>query len=180
MEILVGFVVLIGAVALLNLLLTMAVVRRLRQLAEQPAARGSAGPELEEVPAGSPVPSFRSRTLPGEPVTSESLLGRETVFAFFDTGCSVCKSAIPKLLAHAAEKRLTPGQVVVVVGDQGGESGEYTGRLDGAATVILEPRLGPVAQAFGIQGVPAFVRADARGTVVTSGNTVDALAPARV
>ncbi|MDT0302461.1 TlpA family protein disulfide reductase [Streptomonospora wellingtoniae] len=177
MEILVGFVVLIGAVTLINLLLTLAVVRRLRRLDERPAAQAAAPPQLDELPAGSPVPRFRSRTLAGEAITSDDLLGQETVFAFFDTGCSVCKTVIPKLAAHADANGLKPGQVVVVIGDQGAESGEYTRELDGVATVIVEPRMGPVAQEFGIQGVPAFVRADAEGVVMRSGTTVAALVP---
>ncbi|GAA1768975.1 MULTISPECIES: TlpA family protein disulfide reductase [Streptomonospora] len=177
MEILVGFVVLIGAVALVNLLLTLAVVRRLRLMSEQPTTRSAAPPELDELPAGRPVPPFRGRTLTGEPIAADDLLGHETVFAFFDTGCSVCKTTIPKLVGHADANGLKPGQVVVVIGDGGGEPDEYARELDGAATVIVEPRLGPVAQEFGIQGVPAFVRADAEGVVMRSGTSVAALAP---
>jgi hypothetical protein len=167
MPFLVAAIVLIGAIAALNLLLTVAMIRRLRETAVRPVAPP---PDLPELPAGSRVPAFHAEAVSGETVTNESLTGSAAIFAFLDTGCSSCKSSLPKLVAYADANGLKPGQVIAVVGDAEGDTAAYLSLLDGVATVIVEETLGPVARAFSIDGFPAFVLSDADGVVTRSGD----------
>ncbi|MFG2129552.1 peroxiredoxin family protein [Streptomyces sp. NPDC048751] len=165
MGFLVAAVVLLGALTVLNLFLTMAVMRRLKQKDSGPAPDGS---DIPDLPIGSRIPDFRAESTSGTVVATGDLLGSESVFAFFDTGCAVCKTTIPKLIDHADAHGLKADQVIAVVG--GRESAAaYVDGLEGAATVILEDSLGPVASAFSIPGFPAFVVVDGDGRVVRAG-----------
>jgi hypothetical protein len=175
MPFLIAAVVLIGAVTALNLLLTLAVIRRLRQPGTG-AARSFIDPDLPELPAGSPVPPFRAETVSGRTITAQSLSGSEAVYAFFDSGCSSCRPTIPRLIAYAERRGLTPHQVVAVVGGDPADAGDYLSALDGRASVVVEDTLGPVAEAFAIHSFPAFVIADPGGIVRRSGDSASTLA----
>ena len=49
------------------------------------------------VAAGEQVPQFEVVLSDGTPVSSQSLLGRWYVIAFFDTSCSDCRRELPRL-----------------------------------------------------------------------------------
>ncbi|MDX3312768.1 TlpA family protein disulfide reductase [Streptomyces sp. NPDC054884] len=175
MRFLVAVVVLIGALTVLNLFLTMAIIRRIKQTNVAPRREGSEIPELE---VGTRIPDFRAESTSGAVVTNADFFGTEAVLAFYDTGCAVCKTTIPKLIDHAQVNGLKADQVIAVVGGRGNSAADYVDGLDGAATVVLEDSLGPVASAFSIPGFPAFVVVDADGRVVRAGtqSTLDARA----
>ncbi len=180
MHILTGAVALVGLVALLNLLLTLALIRRIRQMGASAGPSVPVDGDLEEFTAGTPIPTFESTSLEGERVASDDHIGQETVYAFFDTACSVCKTRLTPLVEHAQARGMRPEQVVVVIGHSQGDSSEYTVPLEGHATVIVEEPLGEVAQAFSVEGFPTFVHADSRGRIVRSGVDVNILPlPAR-
>lgn len=168
MGFLAAVVALIGALTVLNLLLIMAVMRRLKQQNTVSTVNGNES-DIPELPIGSRIPEFRAESTSGAIVTTGDLIGSESVFAFFDTGCSVCKSTIPKLIDHADTHGLKADQVIAVVGGSENSAGEYLEKLDGAATVIVEDSVGPVASAFSIAGFPAFVIVDGDGRVVRAG-----------
>lgn len=179
MPYLVAAVVLFSAIATLNLLLTLAVIRKLRQ--SPPAGPKLApDPDLPELPAGSPVPAFHAEAVSGRAVSDKSQNGSEAVYAFFDSGCSSCRPTIPRLIDYAKRHGLAPDQVVAVVGGEPADADEYVSALDGRATVILEETLGPVAAAFSIHSFPAFVIADPGGVVRRSGDSTSTLAAAAV
>ncbi|WP_208034781.1 redoxin family protein [Streptomyces cyanogenus] len=150
--------------AVFNLFLTMAVIRRLKQNAPDLAE-----PDLPELPPGSRLPDFHGESISGTPVTAHTVAGTDSIFAFYDTGCSACKTTIPQLIGYAQGKGLKPDQVIAVVGGDRAAADVYAAELDGVATVIVEDTLGPVASAFSISGIPAFVQVDSGGTVVRSG-----------
>ncbi|MFF5205874.1 TlpA family protein disulfide reductase [Streptosporangium sp. NPDC000396] len=169
MSLLVAAVVLIGGISIVNLLLTLAVIRRLRDPAATGAGR-AAPPDLPELPAGSPVPAFQGQTVSGQTVSAQTTAGSAAVFAFFDTGCSSCKPAVPKLVNFAKKHALPAGQVIAVVGDNDGNAAEYIDALGDTATVIVEETMGNMARAFSLDSFPAFVIADADGVIVRSGH----------
>ena len=141
-------------------------MRRLKQKGSGPVTDGS---DIPELPIGSRIPDFRAESTSGAVVATEDLLGSEAVFAFFDTGCAVCKTTIPKLIDHADAHGLKADQVIAVVGGRENSAADYVNGLEGAATLILEDSLGPVAAAFSIPGFPAFVVVDGDGRVVRAG-----------
>lgn len=145
-------VVLVGAIAVVDLVLTVGVVRRLREhTAELTALRGpAAGADL---PAGSPVGDFTATSVTGRPVTRGTLTGSALV-GFFSQGCPACAEQLPDFVAHAAGGAVPA--LAVVAGDPAGVT-ETVQALRPVATVVVEPADGPVQRAFAVAGFPTFV-----------------------
>ncbi|WP_067171259.1 TlpA disulfide reductase family protein [Microtetraspora niveoalba] len=154
----VAALVLLGALCLVNLLLTVAVIRRLKEHTELLSER--ARPEMFSKSAGDPVGEFTAVTTAGETLSS-SELPPLVVAAFFAPGCQPCEEQIPQLTAYAARYPADGPRFWAVVFDTGADPEavrEKVAALDGNVNVILEPPGGPVARAFGVNTVvPAFV-----------------------
>ena len=201
MPVLVAAVVVLGLVSLVNLLLTLGVVRRLRehtsQLANIPGPTGATGPAI-----GSTVAAFATRTLDGEPITRDGLAD-QTLVAFFSPGCAPCEELRPAFVRHAAtlpggrERVLAvltapdgpgpdraPGQI------QGQVQGQVQGHAEGQAQVHAEavaelaavarvvveaPGAELVGAAFGVRRYPTLCVVGADGRVVASGPSLTAL-----
>jgi cytochrome oxidase Cu insertion factor (SCO1/SenC/PrrC family) len=165
--------VLVGAIAVLNLLLTMAVIRRLRK------NEAAMPPMMESGPAkGSATPEFSIESITGETVTQESLAGSPAVVAFFSTTCSACKPALPKLVEHIEGNGLKPGQVVAVINGEGDDHADFAEILEGKATVVKESEMGTVSAAFSISAFPTFVHIGSNGKVDRSHSGANELAGA--
>ncbi|CAL9339053.1 hypothetical protein SUDANB121_00240 [Nocardiopsis dassonvillei] len=181
MAILTAAVVLLTALALFNLLLTLALVRRLRNLEGSPAGGAGAPPaDLADIPAGMEVPEFTGVSTAGETVTSSGLRGGMALYAFLDTGCGSCKDQLRPLVDFAREVGLPPERVIAFVGDPRGDAETYTSVLEGHTTVVMQTIHHEAGQAFSLTGIPAFVFADATGTVVRSAVAVEDLRTALV
>jgi thiol-disulfide isomerase/thioredoxin len=89
------------AVLLLNLLLTLRVVRWLRSV-QQAQKLDAERAELPELPLGEPAPDFSVRDLFGRAVRSEDYRGRETALVFVSPHCGPCRRAVPELQELAA------------------------------------------------------------------------------
>jgi len=153
MPFLIAAVVLVGAIAILNLLLTMAVIRRLRKNeANMPPPMMESGPE-----AGSEVPQFSATTVTGEELSEAAFNSETGLVAFFSTTCSACKPAVATLIEHIEKTNLKPGQVMAVISGEGEERAEFTEALAGKASVVAESQMGPLTASFSISAFPSFV-----------------------
>ncbi|MFC0865491.1 hypothetical protein ACFHYQ_24665 [Sphaerimonospora cavernae] len=153
----VAALVLLGVLFLANLLLTVAVIRRLREHSE--LLRQYVRPGMFTKSPGDPIGEFEAVTTTGE-VISSSELPSTVVAAFFAPGCESCEEQIPQLAAYAAGFPPDGPRFWAVVFDTGGTEAvqEKVAALAGAVQVITEPLGGPVARAFGVDAVvPAFV-----------------------
>jgi thiol-disulfide isomerase/thioredoxin len=170
---------LVGALTLLNLVLTLGVIRRLREH----TALLSNRPEHPELmrPAGAQADEFAATTTDGEPVSRDLLTGR-TLVAHLSTTCAPCRERLPEFLAVAAEFDGGRSQVLAVVsrsGDGDAVAAEYVERLAPVARVVVEFGRGPVATAFGVSGFPSFAVVEDRGRIVASNVELAELAVAR-
>jgi thiol-disulfide isomerase/thioredoxin len=163
MPYLVAAVVLVGLLCMVNLLLTVGVIRRLRQQAArqgspEPMAGGGLAP-------GDRIPEFAATTTNGEPISGE-LLGGPAMVGFFSAGCKPCKDLLPRFVERA---RQTPEAVLAVVtGGSDEDPGPYVERLAQVASVVSEEPQGPVQSAFKVAGYPTVFLIDADGTVANS------------
>src|SRR5262245_50989604 len=99
MVFLVAAVVLVAALALLNLLLTLGMMRRLREQAELISARGSGGGIDEGVmPAGSTIGEFITSAVDDRAVTSLDL-SEDTMVGFFSPQCQPCRERVPEFIS---------------------------------------------------------------------------------
>ncbi|MCP2342826.1 TlpA family protein disulfide reductase [Actinomadura rupiterrae] len=178
MEYLVAGLVLAAVVTALNLVLTVAVMRRWRARVGAAAAahehgpdqHGASpphdhGPELHGhatdlgIAAGHRMPEFTAATASGGTLTRDDLAGRPVLFGFLSLDCASCDESVPAFAEYARRVRDAGGQVVAtVVGVDAGDS-EMAARLaDIADHVVPEFLDAPVGGAFGVLLYPGFAQ----------------------
>lgn len=179
-------VAVVGALGLLNLLLLVAVLRRLRanpaqgETAHGGAAHGAhADPgedEFHGLRFGERPDHFGVRLLHGGHLTHEDVIGKgPTLIGFFSPGCGACVAQAPAFTRRAAAWPGGPDRVVVVVADDTEEGAEFAERFAGLARLVVDGTTGPVATAFGVTAFPSFGILDDDATVVAEAVRVDAL-----
>lgn len=157
----------------LDLALTAAVMRRLREhdaALRLPEVQLPTSPAL---PVGSPVPAFAAQTSRG-PVTSDGLAD-DTLFAFVSPGCVGCEEDRPRLIAEL-RRRAAAGQAsVVVVTESSARIREYESAYGALAQVVADgPVNGPVTTAFAVRAYPSYALVHA-GVLLTSTGNIDEL-----
>lgn len=161
MPYLVSAVAIALTLTLLNLLLTLGVIRRLRELTTRDTAR----PGILDI--GRTPADFTAVDTDGRPVTRPDLTGPVLV-GFFSTTCSACVEELPGFVARAGN---IPGgrnhALAVVQGDRSAAE-DMARLLTGAARVVVEEPDGALATAFQVAAFPAFCLLD-DGVVQESG-----------
>lgn len=174
-ELLTAAVLLVGALGLLNLLLTFGVIRRLRQQAQPLVPPARPAPPAGAIAAVGTAPEpFQAQTVDGASLTATDL--REwAIVAFFSPDCPPCLEKVPEF--GQAVRRLGRDRrdvLAVVVTDA--DSGEpMVGQLTPVAQVVVEPPDGPVARAFRVRQMPIMCLLDGAGRVAQIGYDIDHL-----
>lgn len=151
--------VLVGLLSLVNLLLLIGVIRRLRTM------RDTSQMPLEGLQPGEAIPDFTATATDGAPVSAAYLRGRAMI-GFFSPGCGPCKELLPRFVEQAEQ---APGPVLaVVVATPQDDPAADIARLEKVARVVSEAPQGPVQQVFKVSGYPTVIATDATGTVVFS------------
>jgi thiol-disulfide isomerase/thioredoxin len=173
MAYLVAAMVVFGLATTLNLLFTFGVVRRLReQSAEMAALRSGGTPTSAGLdtgvtqPVGTTIGRFEATSVQGQPVDATTL-GARPLVGFFSPNCAPCKEQLPAFIAYAGSRPGGRDAVLAVVVGTDEETAAVVERLEPVATVVTELDQGPVQQAFGVTGFPAFVLVE-QGTVAAS------------
>ncbi|NUW32905.1 redoxin domain-containing protein [Nonomuraea sp. SMC257] len=163
--------ILVGVLALANLLFTFGVVRRLREhtaeLADLRSGRLGVGGTDVALPAGATVGHFEAAEVGGRSVTLTEM-GERPLVGFFSPHCGPCKERLPLFAEHAATRPGGPAEVLAVVVGTPDDTAEVVEQLLPVATVVVEPDQGPLQRAFGVSGFPAFVLVEG-GVVGASG-----------
>ncbi|WP_026413329.1 TlpA family protein disulfide reductase [Actinomadura oligospora] len=180
MDFLVAGLVLVTVLTGLNLVLTLALVRRWRARGSTPPADhdhdhghddGGDGrePELGIAP-GDRMPDFTATTLDGTTVGADELAGRPTLVAFLSLDCSTCDESVPALAERARLVQNAGGRVLATVVGVDASDGELTSRLVGIADHIVPEFLdAPVGTAFGARLYPGFAHYGPDGVVTAAG-----------
>jgi hypothetical protein len=165
MAILSAAVVAVGCLCLFDLLLTFAVLRRLREHAGL-LARADLH---ERIPAPGVAPGERPADFAAVSISGQELTGPDTfrVAAFFSASCSVCPEKVAPFVDYAQSRHLDSDNVLAVVVAEG--EAPYTTQLSQAAQVCVEPPGGALSAAFAVAGFPAFFLLDSAGTVAAAG-----------
>jgi cytochrome oxidase Cu insertion factor (SCO1/SenC/PrrC family) len=162
MSYLIAAVVLVGALCLLDLLLTVGLIRRLRA---QQAPRASTDGLADEgmLPPGAIVGAFETRTVDGRPLHNRDL-ATGTVVVFLSPGCPPCHAQLPRVVA-ALGAAPADGAVAVVAGGRDGdaETEQMLKELGSVTRVVHEPGTGPVAEAFAARAFPVMCRVRTAG-----------------
>jgi thiol-disulfide isomerase/thioredoxin len=161
-----GFLALLGT---FNLVLTLGVVRRLRELESRPAGRAA--------PAGTfvigPGATVTRREVTDTAARSARLPdpGAATLVGFFATDCPSCADSLPEFLARAtADGRHRTLAVVTGARD---DDHRYVDQLAPTVPVVADPEADDLVSAFRVRVFPAFVLLGPDGIVRASGNSLD-------
>lgn len=170
MPLLIAVVSLLGVLCLLTLVLTLGVIRRLREhtklmdaLYEAVDLLG-AGPatSLASLDKGELVGDFAATTLDGDPVTRE-LLPEGAVVAFLSANCAGCRAQLPEIASWAAGQDRR--QVVAVLDSSSGDPEELVTALSPVAQVVVEDDLA-MGNAFGLKVFPTFYQVSGEGRLL--------------
>ncbi len=187
MAVLVAAVILLGALVILNLLLTAAVIRKLRTLPPGPpgAGQAAAASAPTHLPVGAEVPAFIAVTADGTKITSAAFPDRRTLVAFFTSDCGVCVTKVPgfgqaarDLAAGAADDTVRAVAVVSVERRDPSPLLSALAELGDDVAVIVEEGRGPVAAAFEVGTYPWFFLVGPDGRVAATDSAPEACLPA--
>ena len=158
-------VTLFGALSLINLLLTLGLVRRLRQSSARPLTAGADLP-VPELGLGTPLP-LADQVGQG---------GRPLLVGFFSAGCKACPDHVDPFRAYA---EAFPGDAVAILEGGSEAVAKYAPGLgDSIRTVANATDTGLLSDAFGLRAWPSFVVVDETGRVRSKALSVNALDPA--
>jgi hypothetical protein len=159
-------VALVGVLCLLNLLLMLGVIRRLREHGEMISRVGMTEMPVIGLTPGERVAAFSAVTTGGQSLTSESGL---RVAAFFSSSCSICPERAAPFADYLSGHRVLRDSVLTVVVGSASEPPPYLDRLADSTQICVVPDDAGVIKAFKVKGFPAFFLLDAAGTVLATG-----------
>lgn len=143
-------VVFVGLLCAFDLILTLAVVRRLR---EHAVLLRDGRPSVPFTPPGSALPDFTATALDGTAVT-RAFFTEPTVVGMFSTTCASCRDRLPEFADRV--RRLGAPRVLAVIEGDRADAADFAAALAPLATVVVEPVDGPVNTAFGRPATPSF------------------------
>ncbi|WFB10373.1 TlpA family protein disulfide reductase [Streptomyces sp. LX-29] len=179
MPFLIAAVILVGVLCVLDLILTLGVVRRLREHTELLANANSGLPA--GIAVGEEIGDFTAATVDGETLRRADLDG-ETVVAFFSPTCQPCRRKMPKFVEFA--KAMPGGRdrvLAAVIGDPD-EAAEFAAQLGPVARVVVEGDDSGLVEAFRTSAFPTLLRVspDEAGRLVVKATDVRLDRPALV
>jgi len=114
---------------------------------------------------GTNAPDFTLTSTTGTKVTLSALRGHPVVIAFFASWCHPCQEELP-VLEHFARDDATRLRVLGVnYQDLPSDTANFVRQLRVTFPALLEDPTGPVADRYGILGIPQTVFVDAHGIV---------------
>ncbi|MFE1963113.1 hypothetical protein [Streptomyces sp. NPDC059479] len=171
----------VTALCVLDLMLTLAVLRRLR---DRPS--GTAVIDEGGIPVGAAVGTFAAQCTKGVPLTEKDLADGAVV-SFFSPGCLPCRRKLPVFVEQATALQGRRQMIAVVVTPTGkpheeAEAVAMAEQLAPVARVVAEDVEGPCAAAFGVRAFPSQFTISAVGgappTVAAVGDAVFTTLPA--
>lgn len=178
MPFLVTAVVLVGLLCAVDLLLTFAVLRRLREHTEELArlsAGGGASQGIDrEKLLGRELPEFSATTTEGAVVSRERLAGEVELVGIFAPGCNPCHAQAPVFAAEASG--MASGKTLALVAGSGSDADDLVQMLKGSTEVLTAPDSMQVINGLSIGVFPTFLRFDASGAIVDAAVSVEGLA----
>ena len=151
---LVAAVCVLGIVTLIDLFLSLAIIKRLRRPAPHRAPRYA----VDALPAGTPMPALSFDTVDGAVVdfAAPGENGR-TLLAFLAAHCGPCHEQLPRLREIVDDMTARGDRAIVVVLTFTGRAPDFVTAFDGLAPVVLQGEEERVSRPFDISGYPTYV-----------------------
>jgi hypothetical protein len=155
-----------AAVATINVVLTLALVRRVRLLQARVTV-----PEGGFPAPGRTIGQFSAVDVEGAPVELEQTSGSELNVAFLSPSCAPCRELLQRVTEAPPP---APFVSFVLADDTSASAGMVEALLPLGRVAVIEAE-GGAAEAFGITAYPTLVRVR-DGVVVASGGSLAAIA----
>ncbi|MGL4340194.1 MAG: TlpA family protein disulfide reductase [Rhodoglobus sp.] len=152
---------------LLNLVLLLGVIRRLRQHETRFEALSSADSDPSVVSVGAPLPAFFAQSVEAKPFDQEAAVG--ALIGFFSPSCGPCHKSLPDFVIAAKNHS---GAVLAIIVEDDSDSAPMLEQLRSCATVVTESEDGPLAEAFAVSAFPSFVLVGDDRTIRASGHAL--------
>lgn len=149
--VLLGIVIAVALVAVISLLLTLGLAKRLR-LGE--AGGGLSARQQMSPPPGTEIPAFAATLLDGREVSDSDLRVGEHLLAFIAEGCGPCAELVGELRADPPSDPF----YVFATGNGSNEFFEELRSIQHFANVIFVGRDTQLGADFGIRAVPTMIR----------------------
>ncbi|MET9249353.1 hypothetical protein [Nonomuraea sp. NPDC003709] len=165
MPFLIVAVVLVGLLCLLDLVLTLGVLRRLRAHTA----------ELERLAGTSTLMPYDPRVLVGRTLPQD--VAGPRLVGFFDVGCDTCHQRAPQFAVEAKGQ-----SALAVISGAVEETADLVEVVGGVASVVTGEDALRIVQALDIHAFPTFLRTDQDGRVVAADTELTdlaAMAPAK-
>lgn len=146
----------IGIFCLLNLALTLGLVRQVRRYSDVLDAKRTGGGSLWHFKAGTRAPDFTAVTTAGETRSLSTMAGKRVLIAFLSVRCPPCWGQAQLLREYAQSPAGDTSQVLAVICGPGTIASEFARELEGVMPVVVEPPHGPTAMAFAVSSFPTF------------------------
>lgn len=114
---------------------------------------------------GTRAPDFSLKSTDGKTVTLSALRGRPVVIAFFASWCHPCEEELPVLERFQRENATRLSVIGVSYQDLPSDAVSFVRRLRVTFPALLDEPDAPVAQRYGVRGLPQTLFVDARGVV---------------
>lgn len=171
-------VILLGALVAVDLLLTVGVIRRLREHTERLDQLGHGFLPEPSFPPGSAVPDFETTDSDGDRVATADLAGAPYVLAFLSTGCSACHEQLPAFAELAGRVEGGRSRVVAIVEGAPDQVAAYVETLAPVARVVTGEHALAVHTRFDMSVLPTYLVLDGDGTVRVNTSRAQDLDPA--
>lgn len=161
--------VLLWVLVLLNIVLTLALVRKVNS---------DGGSGLNSVPLprsglekGTSAPDFAAQNLHGETVTLAAYQGRAVAFLFVSPTCGPCHDAIPRYDALYTQALSRGTELVLVSSGNGEATHELIGEFKLQMSVLVAPQPdNPFFTDYQVTSTPTYCLVAKDGTVQSSGH----------
>jgi hypothetical protein len=155
MPFLIAAVVVVGLLCAVDLLLTLAVIRRLREHTTQLAQLRAQAPDMGLLATGTPLPSFTATSVDGATVGGGAAGTR--IVVLLSTTCPACATELPNVRNYLRTNEIArDAAVVVVAGPDNADADRFVADLTQVATVVREPFDGPVTTALSARAFPSY------------------------
>ncbi len=160
--------ILLWVVVILNIILTLALVRKVNSLSS--AGRTFASQSLTALDKGTPAPDFTAQNLNGDTVTLATFRGRSVAFLFVSPGCAPCRESLPlyeKLYPYAMSNGT---QLVLVSSGNSQAARDLVDEFSLQMPVLIAPQPeNPFFKDYKVSGTPTYCLIGADGMVQSAG-----------
>lgn len=165
--------VVLWTLVLINLLVTLAIVRRIN------TESNNSQEELELLKKGEVAPEFTAKTLQGDIVTLRNYIGRSVAFLFMTPTCSMCRDTLYTYQTKYSKAKQKGVELVLVSGVDESATRTFVDEYNITSLPVLvdpEPSLvhpfgeNSFFKDYNVSSVPSYCLINSKGEIQSSGH----------